>query len=105
MLPDVITRDARTHGEGRGGAFSGVWTAGETTGMALGPALLSVVLGATGYVSTRAGETAAQPAAAVDAIALSFSALPALLVLASLVPLLRYGLRRGDIDDTTGAAA
>jgi len=106
MLPDVIAHDARTHGEGRGGAFSGVWTAGETTGMALGAAVLSIVLGVAGYVSTRAGETAAQPASAVDGIALSFSVVPAALVLLSLVPLVRYGLRRGDVDDTsTGAAA
>ncbi|QJW37231.1 MFS transporter [Cellulosimicrobium protaetiae] len=100
MLPDVIAHDARTHGEGRGGAFSGVWTAGETTGMALGAAVLSLVLGVTGYVSTRAGETVAQPVAAVDGIALSFSVVPAVLVLVSLVPLVRYGLRKGDIDDT-----
>ncbi|WP_435735468.1 MFS transporter [Cellulosimicrobium sp. PMB13] len=100
MLPDVIDRDARDNGAGRGGTFSGVWTAGETTGMALGPAVLSVVLALTGYVSSRAGETVAQPAAAVDGVALSFSLLPAVLVLVSLVPLLRYGLRQGDIDDT-----
>lgn len=100
MLPDAIAHDARTHGEGRGGAFSGVWTAGETTGMALGAAVLSLVLGVTGYVSTRAGETVGQPAAAVDGIALSFSVVPAALVLLSLVPLVRYGLRKGDIDDT-----
>ncbi|MTG89473.1 MFS transporter [Cellulosimicrobium sp. BIT-GX5] len=100
MLPDVIAHDARTHGEGRGGAFSGVWTAGETTGMALGAAVLSLVLGVTGYVSTRADEVATQPAAAVDGIALAFSVVPAVLVLLSLVPLVRYGLRKGDIDDT-----
>lgn len=100
MLPDVIAHDARTHGEGRGGAFSGVWTAGETTGMALGAAVLSLVLGVTGYVSTRAGETVAQPDVAVDGIALAFSVVPAVLVLVSLVPLVRYGLRKGDIDNT-----
>ncbi|WP_251153342.1 MFS transporter [Cellulosimicrobium sp. Marseille-Q4280] len=106
MLPDVIDHDAREQqGAGRGGTFSGVWTAGETTGMALGPAVLSSVLALTGYVSTRAGETVAQPTAAVDGIALSFSLVPAVLVLVSLVPLLRYGLRQGDIDDRTGAAA
>lgn len=100
MLPDVIAHDARTHGDGHGGTFSGVWTAGETAGMALGPAVLSVVLAVTGYVSTRAGETAAQPTSAVDGIALSFSVVPAVLVLLSLLPLVRYGLRRGDVDGT-----
>jgi glycoside/pentoside/hexuronide:cation symporter, GPH family len=100
MLPDVIAHDARTHGEGHGGTFSGVWTAGETSGMALGPAVLSVVLSVTGYVSTRAGEMADQPTRAVDGIALSFSVVPALLVLVSLVPLVRYGLRKKDVDGT-----
>src|SRR5699024_4075207 len=36
MLPDVISHDAATHGDGQAGTFSGVWTAGETIGMALG---------------------------------------------------------------------
>src|SRR5690554_1065646 len=30
MLPDVISHDARSNGEGQAGAFSGIWTAGET---------------------------------------------------------------------------
>src|SRR5690606_694000 len=34
MLPDVVAHDARTRGPGRAGTFSGVWTAGETTGFA-----------------------------------------------------------------------
>ena len=40
MLPDVISHDARRHGDGRAGSFGGVWTAGETAGMALGATLL-----------------------------------------------------------------
>ena len=32
------------------GLFGGVWTAGETTGMALGATALTVVLAASGYV-------------------------------------------------------
>src|SRR5690606_21299745 len=30
MLPDTVAFDAQTHGPGRAGTFSGVWTAGET---------------------------------------------------------------------------
>ncbi len=98
MLPDVISHDARLHGPGRAGAFGGVWTAGETTGFALGATALAIVLAATGYLESRAGTTVVQPDAAVSGIVLSFSVLPAALVLLSLVPLARYRLRRGDIE-------
>ena len=49
MLPDVISHDARSHGSGAAGTFGGVWTAGETTGMALGATVLTIVLAITGY--------------------------------------------------------
>ena len=49
MLPDVISHDARSHGNGAAGTFGGVWTAGETTGMALGATVLTIVLAITGY--------------------------------------------------------
>lgn len=98
MLPDVISHDARLHGPGRAGAFGGVWTAGETTGFALGATALAIVLAATGYLESTAGTTVVQPDAAINGIVLSFSVLPAVLVLASLVPLARYRLRRDDIE-------
>ncbi|WP_417561642.1 MFS transporter [Microbacterium sp.] len=119
MLPDVIaydragrTRDAasaaplrpsgrepaeQSGGENRSGMFSGVWTAGETTGMALGATVLSIVLALTGYVESTVGETVTQPGAAVVGIAVAFSLLPAALMLASLVSLARYRLRERDI--------
>jgi Na+/melibiose symporter-like transporter len=99
MLPDVISHDARRNGEGRAGTFGGMWTAGETTGMALGATVLSLVLAVSGYVSRTAGEAgAAQPGSAVAGIALSFSLIPAVVIAISLVPLARYRLRKGDID-------
>ena len=98
MLPDVISHDAVRHGPGRAGAFGGVWTAGETTGFALGATVLSIVLTATGYLERTATGTVTQPALAVTGIVVSFSLVPAGLVLLSLVPLARYRLRRGDIE-------
>lgn len=98
MLPDVIGHDARLHGPGRAGAFGGMWTAGETTGFALGATVLAVMLAATGYVESVAGQTVTQPGAAVAGIVLSFSIVPAALVLLSLVGLSRYRLRRDDIE-------
>lgn len=98
MLPDVISHDERLSGTGQAGTFTGVWTAGETVGFALGATAVSLTLAATGYVSTVAGTTVEQPDAAVTGIVLSFSILPAALMLASLSTLRRYRLRRSDID-------
>lgn len=101
MLPDVISHDAAVHGEGQAGTFSGVWTAGETTGMALGATVLTVVLAATGYIESVGAASVVQGDAAVAGIVLSFSAVPAALIGLSLLTLRRYALRRSDID--TGA--
>jgi Na+/melibiose symporter-like transporter len=98
MLPDVITHDERTSGPGQAGTFTGIWTAGETIGFALGATAVSLTLAATGYVSTVAGATVDQPDAAITGIVLSFSVLPALLMTASLLTLMRYRLRRDDIE-------
>ncbi|KDA05421.1 MFS transporter [Microbacterium sp. CH12i] len=98
MLPDVISHDERTTGPGRAGTFTGIWTAGETVGFALGASAVSLMLALTGYVSSVAGENVVQPDAAVTGIVLSFSILPAVLMALSLIPLARYTLRRDDID-------
>lgn len=104
MLPDVISHDARRSGLDRAGSFGGVWTAGETAGMALGATVLTIVLALTGYLESTAGVTVEQPDSAVTGIAIAFSAVPALLVAASLLALRGYRLRRDDIDGDTGAA-
>ncbi|WP_029252459.1 MFS transporter [Paraoerskovia marina] len=98
MLPDVVEDDARRYGAGAGGAFSGLWTAGETAGMALGGTLLSLLLAATGFVPSAAGVDVTQPSSALLGIGIGFSVLPALLAAASLPILMRYRLRRGDFD-------
>lgn len=98
MLPDVISHDERTNGPGRAGAFSGVWTAGETVGFALGATVLTLILAATGYISSTAGELVWQPDAAITGIVVSFSLAPALLIGLSLFALARYPLRRSDIE-------
>ncbi|WP_022900628.1 MFS transporter [Humibacter albus] len=99
MLPDVISHDARENGPGRAGIFGGMWTAGETTGMALGATVLSIVLAATGYLASTGTESVSQPPLAVAGIVLSFSIVPAVLVAVSLVPLLRYRLRKEELDE------
>ncbi|HMH59506.1 MAG TPA: MFS transporter [Galbitalea sp.] len=103
MLPDVISHHARAHGPGAAGAFGGIWTAGETTGMALGATALTVILAITGYVSSVADEHAVQSASALAGIVLSFSIVPAALIGVSLISLARYKLRKTDIDEQATA--
>ncbi|KRF35124.1 MFS transporter [Nocardioides sp. Soil805] len=91
MLPDAAATDAARTGENRAGVYTGVWTAGETLGLALGPAVFAVVLALGGYVSSEGGDVA-QPDSAVTAITLGFSLLPAALTLLSLLWLRRYTL-------------
>jgi Na+/melibiose symporter-like transporter len=87
MLPDVISAEERRTGQIRAGLFAGVWTAGETLGLALGPALYGLVLAMGGYVSS-AGTDVTQPAGAVTAVVLGAGLVPALFALGGL-PLLR----------------
>jgi Na+/melibiose symporter-like transporter len=89
----------------RAGVFGGVWTAGETIGMALGATVLTVVLALTGYVESSAGVQVQQPGTAVAGIALSFSLLPAVLMLLSLLVLGRYRLRQADIEAARAGGA
>lgn len=92
MLPDTLAADAAVSGKQRAGVFTGIWTAGETTGFALGPAIVAMVLAVTGFISTTEGETAVQPESALTGIALAFSLLPAVLAVASIPFVLRYRL-------------
>ncbi|MFI6517496.1 MFS transporter [Spirillospora sp. NPDC050679] len=92
MLPDTIQEDTQATGLRRAGTFTGVWTAGETLGLAVGPALYSLVLAVGGYVSTTAGQTVVQPDSARLAIGLGSGLLPSLLLIASIPLLRRYRL-------------
>ncbi|TDV51956.1 MFS transporter [Actinophytocola oryzae] len=87
LLPDVISAEEKRTGQVRAGVFAGVWTAGETLGLALGPGLYGLVLSLGGYVSS-AGEEVAQPSSAVTAVVVGVGLIPAVFALAAL-PLLR----------------
>jgi len=100
MLPDTAAVDAARSGQNRTGVFTGVWTAGETLGLALGPGLFALVLALGGYVSST-GADATQPASALTAITLGFSLMPAVLTLLSLVWLSRYSLTAEDVAAAT----
>ncbi|MCU1440202.1 MAG: transporter [Rhodoglobus sp.] len=98
MLPDVISHDAARHGVGSAGTFGGVWTAGETTGMALGATVLTIVLAASGYLESVGNEVVTQPPSAITGIVLSFSIVPSVIIALSMWSFSRYPLRKADID-------
>jgi GPH family glycoside/pentoside/hexuronide:cation symporter len=90
MLPDCIAADTERTGRRQAGVFTGVWTAGETLGLALGPGIYAVVLQIFGYASSVTGEAAAQTSTARLGVLLGFTILPALLVGTAVVFLRRY---------------
>ncbi|WP_353113002.1 MFS transporter [Microbacterium sp.] len=99
MLPDLAADDAARTGVNRIGMIAGVWSGFELLGLALGPALLGLVLSLGGYAAST-GNTVPQSAGAQWAIVIGVSAIPAALCLLSLAPLRRYRL-----DDRLRAAA
>lgn len=100
MMPDTLAADAARFGTQRAGLFTGIWTAGETAGLAIGPGLVGTVLGLAGFVSsTDTATTLAQPGSALTGIVLAFSLLPACLAAISLPLVLRYDLTEGRLDE------
>ncbi|MGB3413413.1 MAG: MFS transporter, partial [Microbacteriaceae bacterium] len=99
MLPDVISHDAKVHGEAQAGVFSGVWTAGETSGLAFGATILAIVLSSTGYLESVGLDTVIQAESAIFGIVIALSVIPAALMFISLLFFRQYKLRKEDIDD------
>ena len=107
-VPGVPDGDAARRGSGRrapyrinrAGVYTGVWTAGETLGLALGPGVFAMVLAIGGYRSSTDGDVV-QPDSALTAITLGFSVLPALLIILSLLWLRRYSLDAAHVDVPT----
>ncbi|MFI2661466.1 MFS transporter [Micromonospora carbonacea] len=97
MLPDCIAYDTARTGRRQAGVFTGLWTAGETLGLALGPGIYGLVLQLSGYVSSDTGTAAAQSDAARLGVLLGFTVLPALLVGPPLLLLRHYTLTRDDL--------
>ncbi len=90
MLPDCIAYDTARTGRRQAGVFTGLWTAGETFGLALGPGLYALILQVFGYVSSSTGEAATQDDTARLGVLLGFTVLPAVLVGAAVVLLRAY---------------
>jgi len=92
MLPDCIAYDAARTGRRQAGVFTGVWTAGETLGLAFGPGIYALVLQVFGYVSSSSGVAAAQSSTARLGVLLGFTLVPAVIIGVGLLPLRGYDL-------------
>ncbi|MFJ9179313.1 MFS transporter [Streptomyces sp. NPDC102360] len=90
LLTDCIKYQAERTGQDSAGVLSGVWTAVDTAGHALGPLCYTLVLTLSGYASSTLDHPVGQSSAALEGIRLGFSALPALLLLTALPLVLRY---------------
>ncbi|MFI7427859.1 MFS transporter [Micromonospora sp. NPDC049836] len=104
MLPDVI----RAAGGDRAGTYTGVWTAVDATGGALGAYAYALCLAAGGFVASTAGQTVIQSPAALAAIRYGFGLLPAALMVLAVLLQRRYTLdsaARADADRTAHADA
>ncbi|MGC4901121.1 MFS transporter [Micromonospora echinospora] len=105
MLPDCIAYDTVRTGRRQAGVFTGLWTAGETFGLALGPGIYGLVLQLSGYVSSSTGTAAVQSDTARLGVLLGFTVLPALLVAIPLVLLRGYTLTPAQLATAPDATA
>ncbi|GGO87709.1 MFS transporter [Wenjunlia tyrosinilytica] len=104
MLGDAVAADAFLSGRRRAGVFTGLWTAGETLGLAVGPGLFGLALSISGFVSSDADHRVAQPDSAPGGVVVGFGALPAALVALSLPLLARYDLTEDRLDELRAAS-
>jgi GPH family glycoside/pentoside/hexuronide:cation symporter len=92
MLPDCIAYDEQRTGRRQAGVFTGLWTAAETFGLALGPGIFGLVLQLSGYVSSATGQAVAQSPRAELGVLLGFTVLPAVVVAGALFLMRGYDL-------------
>ena len=99
MLPDVIRAAGGTE---RAGTYTGVWTATEATGAALGPYAYALCLAAGGFVASTAGQSVTQSPAALDALRYGFGLLPAVVMVVAVLLQRRYTLDGAARADAAG---
>ncbi|NUP62654.1 MAG: MFS transporter [Nonomuraea sp.] len=91
MVPDVIAA-AGPAGAASAGSYTGVWTAAEATGGALGPYVYSACLAVGGFVASSAGEHVTQSSGALAAVRYGFTLVPAVLMTIAVVLQRHYTL-------------
>ena len=98
LLPDTMEYDRLTSGISREGTMSGVFTLVEKFASAVGPLIVGVLLQSSGLIASKATDTI-QPEAALNAIHLAASVIPALITLLCIPVLLKYRLTENMLED------
>ena len=101
LLPDTMEYDRLVSGKSREGTMSGVFTLVEKFASAVGPLIVGVLLQTTGLITSRDAETV-QPEAALSAIHLAASVIPALITLLCIPVLLNYRLTAEMLKEAKG---
>lgn len=89
MYPDLMDVTRRATGETVEGAFSAIWLFGQKVANALAPLVLGLVLSVFGWVEAIGGEVVTQSDAALGALRVAATLLPAAILLISVGLLLR----------------
>ncbi|MEU6727753.1 MFS transporter [Nonomuraea wenchangensis] len=92
MLADVIAVDAAVTGKRRAGVLTGLWTAIESGVSSFGALIFGVVLSIGGFVESQPDMPVRQPDSAVTAVLIGQTAIPALIIFASVLVTLKYRL-------------
>ncbi|TDC46575.1 MFS transporter [Actinomadura sp. KC345] len=93
LIPDIVAA-AESRGTARAGAYTGVWTATEATGTAIGPYVYSATLALGGFVSTTEGHRVAQTDSALTALLIGITVVPAALMAVAFAFQRRFALDR-----------
>ncbi|GGO65040.1 MFS transporter [Nonomuraea cavernae] len=92
MLADVIATDAATTGQRRAGVFTGLWTAIESGVSAFGALIFGVIISLGGFIPSEPSTPVQQPDSAVTSVLIGQTAVPALIIFASVLMTLKYRL-------------
>ncbi|MGP4093382.1 MFS transporter [Nonomuraea sp. KM90] len=92
MLADVIAVDAARTGKRRAGVLTGLWTAIESGVSSFGALIFGVILSISGFIESEPSTPVQQPDSAVTAVLIGQTALPAVIIFASVLITLKYRL-------------
>jgi GPH family glycoside/pentoside/hexuronide:cation symporter len=92
MLPDIMEYDRKHTGVNQEGLYAAAFSMVEKIANTLGPIVLGVLLGMTGYIASKGDELPQQPESAITAIQMMVSVIPFLLTVAAAWSISKYTL-------------
>ena len=93
MLPDTVEYDQMQSGLRREGIFSGMWSAGQKIAYSVGPPIVGFALSLSGFVAE-----GVQPESLNVGVRAVFCLFPAVMILLSFVPFIRYTLTEQEFE-------